>query len=197
MLGATAHSRLKFIPAAGTELEELLAAGRLDFFVGEKLAGNGLQYLELPAQIERKLFTCTHCVSITCVRDLPGRTLVVAMADPLDLEAINDIRFASNREVRPTIAPSNEIKAAIHRFYHCHKPLEKILGKITCRYASARDLLALKDSLKVIPEVMIPLVGHVNELRAQREIVDRVGLDLFPLQRQFRCLTHHGSTIFN
>jgi pyruvate,orthophosphate dikinase len=31
-----------------------------------------------------------------------------------------------------------------------------------------------EEGKKVIPEVMIPLVGHVNELRAQREIVDRV-----------------------
>lgn len=30
-----------------------------------------------------------------------------------------------------------------------------------------------QEGLKVLPEVMIPLVGHVNELRAQREIVDR------------------------
>jgi len=35
-----------------------------------------------------------------------------------------------------------------------------------------------KEGLKVIPEVMIPLVGHVNELRAQREIVDRVAKEV-------------------
>ena len=31
-----------------------------------------------------------------------------------------------------------------------------------------------KSKKKVIPEIMIPLVGHVNEFRNQREIVDRV-----------------------
>jgi len=35
-----------------------------------------------------------------------------------------------------------------------------------------------KEGVKVIPEVMIPLVGHVNELRAQREIVDRVAKEV-------------------
>jgi pyruvate,orthophosphate dikinase len=35
-----------------------------------------------------------------------------------------------------------------------------------------------KEGAKVIPEVMIPLVGHVNELRAQREIVDRVAKEV-------------------
>ena len=35
-----------------------------------------------------------------------------------------------------------------------------------------------KEGVKVIPEVMIPLVGHINELRAQREIVDRMAKEV-------------------
>jgi pyruvate,orthophosphate dikinase len=35
-----------------------------------------------------------------------------------------------------------------------------------------------REGVKVIPEVMIPLVGHVNELRAQREIVVRVAKEV-------------------
>jgi pyruvate,orthophosphate dikinase len=31
-----------------------------------------------------------------------------------------------------------------------------------------------REGVRVLPEVMIPLVSHVNELRAQREIVDEV-----------------------
>ena len=58
------------------------------------------------------------------------RFITVAMADPLDFEAIHDINFATNREVRPTVAPPKEIKAAIRRFYHISQPLEKIIGEI-------------------------------------------------------------------
>jgi type IV pilus assembly protein PilB len=57
--------------------------------------------------------------------------ITVAMADPLDFEAIHDISFATNREVRPTVAPPKEIKAAIRRYYHLSQPLEKIIGEIT------------------------------------------------------------------
>ena len=31
-----------------------------------------------------------------------------------------------------------------------------------------------KEGLKVVPEIMIPLVGHVKELRDQKAIVNRV-----------------------
>ena len=58
------------------------------------------------------------------------RFITVAMADPLDFEAIHDISFATNREVRPTVAPPKEIKAAIRRYYHLAQPLEKIIGEI-------------------------------------------------------------------
>jgi len=34
---------------------------------------------------------------------------------------------------------------------------------------------ALKEGVKVLPEIMIPLVGDVNELRKQKEVVNRVG----------------------
>jgi type IV pilus assembly protein PilB len=67
--------------------------------------------LSLPLTVDRKFVT-------------------VVMADPLDFEAIHDISFATNREVRPAIAPIKEIKAAIRRFYHLSQPLEKILGEI-------------------------------------------------------------------
>src|SRR5213075_1313384 len=35
-----------------------------------------------------------------------------------------------------------------------------------------------KEGLKVVPEIMIPLVGHVKELRDQKAIVDRVATEV-------------------
>ncbi len=39
-----------------------------------------------------------------------------------------------------------------------------------------------KEGLKVVPEIMIPLVGHVRELKDQRAIVDRVAADTMKSQ---------------
>ena len=39
-----------------------------------------------------------------------------------------------------------------------------------------------KEGLKVIPEIMIPLVGHVKELRDQKLVVDRVAADVMKEQ---------------
>jgi type IV pilus assembly protein PilB len=58
------------------------------------------------------------------------RFITVALADPLDFEVITDIGFAAGKEVRPTIAPYKEVRAAMRRFYHLSHPLQKILGEI-------------------------------------------------------------------
>jgi pyruvate,orthophosphate dikinase len=39
-----------------------------------------------------------------------------------------------------------------------------------------------KEGLKVVPEIMIPLVGHVKELRDQKAVVDRVAADTMKAQ---------------
>jgi pyruvate, orthophosphate dikinase len=39
-----------------------------------------------------------------------------------------------------------------------------------------------KEGLKVVPEIMIPLVGHVKELRDQKAVVDRVAADVMKEQ---------------
>ena len=39
-----------------------------------------------------------------------------------------------------------------------------------------------KEKIKVVPEIMIPLVGHVKELRDQKAIVDRVAADVMKEQ---------------
>jgi pyruvate,orthophosphate dikinase len=39
-----------------------------------------------------------------------------------------------------------------------------------------------KEGLKIVPEIMIPLVGHVKELRDQKEVVDRVAAETMKAQ---------------
>jgi type IV pilus assembly protein PilB len=62
-----------------------------------------------------------------------GRTsaLVVAMADPLNAGAIEDIRFFSGHFVRPVLAPASEIAEAITHYYHLDTSMNEVLDRIT------------------------------------------------------------------
>ena len=49
---------------------------------------------------------------------LEGKSLTVAMADPLDFEAIQDLSFVSGFTVKPVLAGRAAIKEAVEKIYH-------------------------------------------------------------------------------
>jgi type IV pilus assembly protein PilB len=57
-------------------------------------------------------------------------TIRVAMADPLNASALEDIRFQSGYFIRPALAPSSEIQEAINRFYHLDDSVGQVLETI-------------------------------------------------------------------
>jgi type IV pilus assembly protein PilB len=57
-------------------------------------------------------------------------TIRVAMADPLNVSAMEDIRFQSGYFVRPVLAPPTEIQEAITRYYHIEDSVGEVLESI-------------------------------------------------------------------
>lgn len=56
------------------------------------------------------------------------KVLKVAMADPLNLAAIDEIRFVTKLEFQPCIATPSEVAAAINFYYHAAGPLEELIN---------------------------------------------------------------------
>lgn len=73
--------------------------------VNEKLAR---KYLFVPLYQDRKI-------------------LKLAMADPLNLNAIDDVRFSVGMEVQPCVATLSDVTAAIGRYYHLNEPIEELM----------------------------------------------------------------------
>jgi Type II secretion system (T2SS), protein E, N-terminal domain len=55
-----------------------------------------------------------------------GKSLVLAMADPMDLEAMDAIRFATGSNIKPVLAMGSEIEDAIKKYYD-HEPVKRKL----------------------------------------------------------------------
>jgi type IV pilus assembly protein PilB len=62
--------------------------------------------------------------------DIDGRTLVVAMADPLNVAALEDLRFHTGLFVRPVLASASQINEAIERYYHIDTSMKEVLDNI-------------------------------------------------------------------
>ncbi|OGF04062.1 MAG: hypothetical protein A2W00_11835 [Candidatus Eisenbacteria bacterium RBG_16_71_46] len=57
-------------------------------------------------------------------------TLLVAMADPLNVAAIEDLRFHSGMFIKPVLARNSEIIEAIERYYHIDTSMNEVIKKI-------------------------------------------------------------------
>ncbi|WP_018247723.1 type II secretion system ATPase GspE [Orenia marismortui] len=95
-----------------------------------------------------------------------GNILTVAMEDPLDVLAIDDIRLKTHCEVVPVIATKTEIKLALERYFSNNEILNEFL----------EDMVEVKDSNEESEEVQVdalremvddaPIVRLVNNIIA-------------------------------
>ncbi len=61
---------------------------------------------------------------------IEGRTLVMAMANPADYDAIQDVQFVSGYTVRPVVATRTEILDGIHELYAAEDRMQDFLSKV-------------------------------------------------------------------
>ncbi len=63
--------------------------------------------------------------------EIEGRkTLVVAMADPLNAASIEDLRFHSGLFIQPVLASPSQIEKAIERYYHIDTSVNEVIQSI-------------------------------------------------------------------
>jgi type IV pilus assembly protein PilB len=63
--------------------------------------------------------------------ELEGRSsLTVAMADPLNVAALEDLRFHSGMFIKPVLASPSQIQEAIERFYHMDRSMNELIQNI-------------------------------------------------------------------
>ncbi len=83
--------------------------------------------VEVPAQI-LKLIPADIAAKYNAVPVYKhGRTLALAMIDPTDMHAINDLKFITGLEIQPMVATESSLAAAIEMFYQAQDDLEDMV----------------------------------------------------------------------
>ena len=77
----------------------------------------------IPEELARK----HNCFPIK----IEGKSLVVALANPVDYEALQDLQFASGMTVKTVVSSRTEILDAIGEYYTTDQTLEDFLGNVT------------------------------------------------------------------
>jgi type IV pilus assembly protein PilB len=107
--------------------------------------------------------------------------LLVAMADPANVFAVDDIRSMTGMEVKPVVATKSDVVAAINRYHRGEAELDDLTMAMD---ANAEDL----DDLSSVKEIVedAPIVKFVNLLITQA-IQDRASdIHIEPTERDLR-----------
>ncbi|KRE93170.1 type II secretion system protein GspE [Paenibacillus sp. Soil766] len=88
-----------------------------------------------------------------------GNKLILAMADPLDYFAIDELRMTTGFRIEPTIASKDELQRAIKRYYGLQESVEQIMQNLNIRESEeAKPIVEDEDS---------PVVKTVNQIIIQ------------------------------
>ena len=75
-----------------------------------------------------------------------GNKLTVAMADPLDYYAIDDLRMTTGFQIEPVIATKEELQRAISRYYSIQESVKEILQNLPKEEELTDEQLQSEDS---------------------------------------------------
>lgn len=97
-----------------------------------------------------------------------GNTLTIAMADPLNIIAIDELRYHTGKDVKRAVAKESEIKQAIDQYYSMAESFDHLVGSTNAETRRKPDPIAATQ----VSEAESPVVKLVN-LILSKAIRDR------------------------
>jgi type IV pilus assembly protein PilB len=114
-----------------------------------------------------------------------GRVLTVAMANPDNIFALDDIKFITGLDVRPVVTTENAIKRAIDRFYDSADSLAEVMRDMEDDFEIVEDI----DDDTAMAEVQsedAPVVKLVNSLIADAVNKGASDIHIEPFEKKLR-----------
>src|SRR6187401_784538 len=118
-----------------------------------------------------------------------GSTLIVAMADPTNLHAIDDIKFLTGYNVEPVVASETAVQAAIERYYNAGPSYEEVmadfeLGDEDIDFTSDEEDINAVELEKASEDAPVVRLVNVILLNAIRKGASDVHIE--PYERRMR-----------
>ncbi len=114
-----------------------------------------------------------------------GRVLTVAMANPDNIFALDDIKFITGLDVRPVVATETAIKRAIDRFYDSADSLAEVMRDMEDDFEIVDDLED-DTSLAEVQSEDAPVVKLVNSLIADAVNKGASDIHIEPFEKKLR-----------
>ncbi|MCE0484739.1 MAG: GspE/PulE family protein [Methylacidiphilales bacterium] len=117
--------------------------------------------------------------------DFDGRVLKIAVINPLDPNVVDNLRFATQRDVAIYVAPAAQIQTMIERFYGSEmSDMEDVLASL------AGDAVAkaaeFEDAIDIEGASSAPIVKYVNTILAQAIQARASDIHFEPFEHDFK-----------
>ncbi len=117
-----------------------------------------------------------------------GPTLIVAMADPANIYAIDELKFLTQYNIEPVVASESQLEAALSRYYDKGPDLDQMMGEFdvdNVDYASvADDAVNVVDLENQAGEA--PVVKLVNAIMLSAIKKKASDIHVEPYEKSFR-----------
>ncbi len=163
LLSETGKSEQELILERGIATEEQLAEAISAKYDIPVIVLNGLQISEdIQALVELSVLRRHRVMPFSYAPD-ESNTLYVAISDPMDMNALDDIAIVTGMHVEPYIATATDIMSAIDRYYGKNETLS-----VAEQYAKEREKVSQEDVEHTDEEISSsPIVVIVNSMIEQ------------------------------
>ncbi len=114
-----------------------------------------------------------------------GRTLALAMADPTDMHALNDLKFITGLEIKPMVATDSSLGAAIEMYYNAQDDLEEMV-----RDLGEEDIEVIDDQAEddegLEEAEQAPVIKFVNSMIGDAVRKRASDIHIEPWEKHFR-----------
>jgi len=104
-----------------------------------------------------------------------GKSIVLAMADPMDLEAMDTIRFATGSNIKPALAMGSEIENAIKKYYEHEEVTHKPQPDVAANKVSSGKMELIRGSELSMPKA--PGTDAASPILAREDAAQQMQAD--------------------
>ena len=97
---------------------------------------------------------------------------MVAMSDPLDYFALDDLRLSTGFEIDPAIAKKDELRLAINRYYGMQKSIDQMLQEMPAYEDELAFLEAQQNDDSAVAKMVNQLISQAVQLGASDIHID-------------------------
>ncbi len=119
---------------------------------------------------------------------IEDNAIVVALVDPLNLQTIEDLRFATGREIRPVVAAVSQIEEAIQKYYGADvSNMDDVLAQLNSTGVEFGVGEEAKNEADVAAEAnAAPIIRYVDLVLQQAILARASDIHFEPFETEFK-----------